>query len=109
MLSDTFSLTVEDFSGIGGTANTVVANFISVGSVPLTPLSGGTVISLVETGLVQDLGTMTFVDVNGAPIDAIDYQFISDEPATVPEPTSLAIFGGGLAALGVMWRKRKAT
>jgi hypothetical protein len=29
--------------------------------------------------------------------------------ATIPEPASLAIFGAGLAALGVMRRKRKAT
>jgi hypothetical protein len=106
-LSDTFSLSVQDFSGVGGTANTVVATFISeaVGA-----LSGGTVISLVETGIIQDLGTMTFVDLNGAPIDAIQYEFVSNELAT-PLPAALPLFATGLGALGLLgWRrKRKAT
>jgi hypothetical protein len=102
VLGDTFSLSVQDFSGSGGTANTVVADFVSVGGTALTPLTGGTVINLLETGTIQDLGTVTFNDANGAPIDAIDYQFVSD----VPEPSSLML-GVGLLAL-ISLRRRFA-
>src|SRR5262249_33521039 len=95
VVSDTFSLSIHDFSGVGGTPNTVLANFISAGAAPLAPLSGGTVINLLEKGGIQDLGTVTFNDVDGAPIDAIDFQFVSD----VPEPSSLMLSGVGLLAL----------
>ncbi len=64
----------------------------------LTPLSGGTLFSLAETGGVQVLGTVTFTDANGTPIDAIDYEFSSDE-SEVPEPSSLLLLGAGLLAL----------
>ena len=104
MLSDTFSLSVQDFSGIGGTPNTVVATFISEA---VSALSGGTVISLLETGAIQDLGTMTFVDASGAPIDALQYQFVSNELAT-PLPAALPLFATGLGGLGLLgWRKKR--
>lgn len=105
-LSDTFSLSVHDFSGSGGTTNTVVATFISEA---VSALSGGTVLSLLETGAIQDLGTITFVNSSGAPIDAILYEFVSNELAT-PLPAALPLFASGLGALGLLgWRrKRKA-
>jgi hypothetical protein len=105
VVSDTFSLSVQDFSGVGGTANTVVATFISdIDGVPVPPLTGPNVFNLVETGIVQDLGTVTFVDANGLPIDAIDYQFVSDV-AEVPEPSSLLLQGVGFAAMIGLWRR----
>jgi PEP-CTERM motif len=106
VLSDTFSLSVHDFSSIGGTPNTVLATFISdMEGTPLTPLTGGNLINLVETGSIQTLGTVTFVDANGSPIDAIEYQFVSDV-SDVPEPSSL-VLGVGLLGLIVL-RHRSA-
>jgi hypothetical protein len=101
VLSDTFALSVQDFSSVGGTANTVVATFTS--GPPITALTGTNVIDLVETGNIQTLGTVTFTDANATPIDAIEYQFVSDN---LPEPSSLVLVVGLLGVIGL--RRRSA-
>jgi hypothetical protein len=63
--------------------------------------------TVTATAIGNDLLTISFRDdVNFAGIDDIS---VVGTPATVPEPTSLALFGAALAGLGMIrWRRKSA-
>ena len=97
VLSDTFAISLVDFSSVGGTPNTVLATFTSDldDGTLLTPLANAT--DLIETGDVQTAATVMFSDGNG-----ITYQFQSD--VDVPEPSSLLLLVIALLGLVLFYR-----
>jgi hypothetical protein len=106
VLSDTFSLSLQDFTSSGGGPHDIVATFTSdVDGRSLPPLTGGTLFSLVETGDIQTLATVTVTDDFGN-LHPFEYQFASDV-SDVPEPSSLLLLVVGL--LGLVGLRHRAS
>lgn len=96
LLSDTYSV-----SAAAGSQSFII-NFRSdvEGGIPLVPLTGPNVQTIIENGLYQSIGIATLSDGS-----TVDFQFRSDvEP--VPEPSTLLLMGSGAAILALRKRSR---
>lgn len=98
-LSDTLAITSP---GVGDVNFTWVSD---LGGTPPIPLVGGT--TIIENGTIQTLGTIPFT--GGVGPGGRSIEFISFEPVSTPEPSSLQLLGIGLLALtAVTLRKQLA-
>jgi hypothetical protein len=80
-------------------------NFLSDTESGLGTFVGGS--SVFETGGVQAYGTITWNLIGGGTLtDTIQFQSDLEAPTSVPEPSSLTLFGAGLIVLGAMRRFR---
>ena len=89
-----------------------VVNGSQIGTLLLTSTTGAwTPFSGAWNSLLSTTATLQIFDLNTDPfgndftLDDISFEAAK---ASVPEPMTLALFGGGLAGIGAMRRRRKA-
>jgi hypothetical protein len=115
--SDLIGFHNEKFTVDGGTVTLGVLSFFSADDFPMPPVPAGDIDASAHedqtTGIAvySTEGFGTFNGEPGIPGDPLegteaDYTFVSD----VPEPAGIvALFGlGGMGALGLVWRRRRA-
>jgi hypothetical protein len=114
--TDTIAIALSGNGGSGSGGVTTLSGLVPTFSNPLD-LGGGLTLSnfrFVDVGASGAFSNGTWT-VTGPAGDSAQLELLADLSVTaggtaaVPEPASLAIFGSGLAMLGIMRRKRKSS